>query len=135
MFQRGAGSLAVVLEEQDVAQPPVVLQVVDAVTESPENLFDRFFAELGQAQRVLRGLDEDFVRTDSLHLVEQPFAFAFELAFNAEDGELVGYDSQRPAALIGAAAVAIGKNLRGRLPFVARTKGTETAGSFRRYGL
>ena len=45
-------------------------------------------------QRVLRRLDHDFVRADTLHLVEQSFALALQLAFDAEHRKLVGNHAQ-----------------------------------------
>ena len=40
MFERGSGGFAVVLEKQDIAEAPVVLQIEDAVAIGPENFLD-----------------------------------------------------------------------------------------------
>jgi hypothetical protein len=73
---------------------------------------------------VLRGFDDDFVRADAVHFVEEAFAFAVEIAFDAERREAVGYDANVPAGSVGAAAVAaVDENFRRSFVLRAGTEG------------
>ncbi len=70
-------------------------------------------------------LDNDFVRANALHLVEDAFAFAVQIAFDAQHRKLVRDHAQRPTWLVRARAVSIGEHLRRRLGFVPGTEGAE----------
>src|SRR5205085_12223668 len=69
MFERRAGGFAVVFENQDVLEAAVFLQVENAVAEGPEDVFDPFGREGGEAGVVVGGLDDDLMRADAVHLV------------------------------------------------------------------
>src|SRR5258706_7694585 len=69
VLQGGAGVLAVVLEDQDVAEAVVVLEVHHAVPEGPEHVLDLLRRQLAQLLRVIGRLDDDLVRADPVHLV------------------------------------------------------------------
>ena len=125
MFQRRAGRLALILEQKDIAQPAVVLEVLDPVLEGVENLFYRFLRKVRETQRMLGRLDHDFMRAHTLHFVEQSIALAIEIAFNPEDRKLVGDHAQAPSRLVGRGAVPESEHFRGRLAFIARAEGAE----------
>ena len=100
MFQRRARRLAVILEEDDVAEAPVALQIVDAIFERPENFFDLLFRHFAERHGVLRRLDDDLMRADAVHLVVHAVALAVQLAFDAEHRKFVGHDAHAPARLV-----------------------------------
>ena len=56
MFQRCAGGLAVILEEDDVAEAVVLLEIVDALLEGPQDLFDLLFRHPAEGLVVVRRL-------------------------------------------------------------------------------
>ena len=120
MFDGSARGFAVILEDQDVAESFVVLQIEHAVAIGPQNVFDGAFRESGQSGRVIRRFDDHFMRADAVHFVEEAFAFAVEIAFDAQSGKFVGHDAHRPARSVRAAvAAAIDQNLRRSLGLVA----------------
>ena len=74
---------------------------------------------------MLRRLDDDFVRADAVHFVEQAFALAVEFAFDAQRGKSIGDHANVPAGGIRACAIAAIRQDFGRgLQFISRTKGT-----------
>src|SRR2546422_6253192 len=52
-----------------------------------QDIFDRAFRQRGQRRSVLRGFDDHFVRPDAVHLVEQPFPFLPQIAFDSQRSE------------------------------------------------
>src|SRR2546422_5668662 len=89
-----------------------------------QDIFDRAFRQRGQRRSVLRGFDDHFVRPDAVHLVEQPFPFLPQIAFDSQRRKFVGHDAHLPTRSVCAAAVApIDKNFRRRFRFVSITEG------------
>src|SRR5262249_30185073 len=119
MFERSAGGLAIILEQDDAAEALVLLQIIDALLEGPEHFSDLARGHLGERLLVLARLDDDFVRTNAAHLVVHSFAGAVETPFNAEHGKLVGNDTDTPARLVAAAVRAVSQHLRRSLLLVA----------------
>ena len=122
MFQRRARRFAVVLEKQDVAEAAVLLQIVDALLERPEHLFDLLLRHLAQGLVVVRPLDDHLVGADAVHLVVHALALAVQLAFDAQRRELVGHHAHPPSRLVAVAGVAVGQHLRRRLVFISVTE-------------
>src|SRR5208283_5767751 len=76
-----------------------------------------------QGRLVLGRFNNLLVRSDPVHFVEQPFAFAIELAFNPQRWKAIRDHTDVPAGGIGASPVAaVGQNLRRCLSFIARTE-------------
>ncbi len=124
MLERSSRSFAMILENQDVAEALVVFQVEHAVAIGPKNVFHCFLRQLRQGGLVLRRFDDDFVRADAVHLVEQAFAFAVQFPFNAQSGKSIRHDADIPSRCVRAGAIAaVGENLRRRLRFIARAEG------------
>ena len=72
---------------------------------------------------MIRRFNDHFVRADAVHLVEQAFAFAVQIAFDPQRGKFIRDHAHVPARRIWAAAVSsVLQNLRRRLRFVARAK-------------
>src|SRR2546426_9619698 len=136
MLERGTGGFAVILENQDVLETAVLLEVENTVAEGPEHVFDALGRQRAQAGVVVRGLDNDLVRSDAVHLVEHALGLAVQIALDAEGRELVGNHAHRPAravALWRRSSIGIGTiglNLRGSLILVTVTKGTKTTLEF-----
>src|SRR5258708_7054299 len=128
MLQRRAGCFAVIFEHQDVLEAAVLLEVENAVAEGPEQVFHALDRHGGQALHVVRRLDHDFVRADSVHPVKHAVSLAVEVALDAQCGKFVRHHAQVPS---GGGAVSIfrgtvGQNLRRRLALIAGTKRTES---------
>ena len=54
VLERGAGSLAVILEDEDVLEATIFLEIENTVAECPEHVFDTFGRKIGQAGIVVR---------------------------------------------------------------------------------
>ena len=83
MGDRSSGSLAMVFEKEYVTQPRVALEVEASVAESPEQILDPFFGQIGERYLVFRTLDNDLVSADSTHLIVQALAHTIEQTFDA----------------------------------------------------
>ena len=105
MLERRAGRRAVVLEDQDVAEPPILLQVGHPLAVRPEHLLDLRLAHRRQRLVVIRRLDDHFVRADAVHPIEQPLAFAIEIALHLQRRKPVRHDAEVPARRVRRAAV------------------------------
>src|ERR1700757_879352 len=89
MLYRGSRSFTVVLENQHIAETLVILQVQHPVTVGPKDIFNSLLGQLRQRGLVLRRLDDDFMRADAVHLVEQAFSFAVEFPFDSQRGKAI----------------------------------------------
>src|ERR1035441_5058304 len=118
MLQRSAGGIAMVLEEDDVAEAVVLFEIVDAFLEGPEDLFDELFGHAAEGLVVVGSFHNDLVGADAVHLVVHALALAVQLAFDAENGELIGHDAHPPAGLIAIPRGAVGQHLGRCLVFV-----------------
>ena len=122
---------AVVLEDDDVAEPEVLLEIQHAIAPGPEHPLDGLLGHRRQRGAVLRRLDDHFVRADPVHPVEQPLALAIQRAFDPQHRKLVRHDAHFPASAVGGRAVAIGQNLGRRLvlvPFAERAESVRPGG-------
>src|SRR5579871_961349 len=66
MLQRRPGSLAMILEDQNVLKPAVLLQVENAVAEGPQNIFDAFRWQGREVGIVVWSLDDYLVRANAV---------------------------------------------------------------------
>src|SRR5208283_199906 len=125
MFDGSASGLAMILENKNVAEALVILKVEHAVAIGPEDVFNGLLRKLRKGGLMLRRLDNDFVRADAVHLVEQALALAVEFAFDAQCRKPIGDHANVPARSVRASAVAaIGQDFGRGLQFISRTKGT-----------
>src|ERR1700722_7108949 len=109
-----------ILENQDVAKPFVVLEIEHAVAVSPENVLDGALRQGSQSRGVIGRFHDNLVRADAIHLVKEAFTFAVEIALDAECGEFIGHDANGPSGGVRASvAAAVDENLRRRLDFMA----------------
>src|SRR6202521_4699749 len=124
VLQRSPGRLPVILENQDVLKAPVLLQIKNAVAEGPKHTFDSFGRQCCQAGIMIGSFNDDLVRPDPIHPVEQALGLAVQVALNAECRELVGNHPHRPSRRIALRwrppirVRAVRLNLRRRLAFV-----------------
>src|SRR5579862_6072622 len=77
---------------------------------------------------MIRRLDNDFVRTDSVHTIKQAFPLAVQLSLDSQRGKLVGNYAHIPARRVcrGATAPPVGQYLRRRLALIAITERTKS---------
>src|SRR5450759_4651654 len=111
MLQRGARGVAMVLEEEDVTEAAVFLEIVDALLEGPEGLFDELLGHVAEGLVVVGPFDDDLMGADAVHLVVHALALAVQLAFDAEDGEFIGHDAHAPPGLVAVPGGAVGQHL------------------------
>src|SRR5580700_10949602 len=123
MLERCAGGFSVILENQNVAEALVVLEVQHAVAEGPEHVFDLLFSHRCQSAAMVGRFDDDLVRADAVHPIEEPFAFPVQVSLDAQRGKFVGNDAHLPARCVRAASIApVLENLGRRLGFMPVTK-------------
>src|ERR1700674_556720 len=138
MLERSACGFSVILENQDVLEPPVFLEIQNAVAEGPKHVFDALGRQRRQAGIMIRRLDNEFMGADPVHLVEQAFGLPVEVPLNAQRRKLVGDNSHRPPGRIALGrwtAIRVGTvslNLGWGLALVPITEGTETTLNFHR---
>src|SRR6478735_4244163 len=114
-----------ILEHDDVAEAPVLLQVLDAFAARPQHLLHCSIAHGGQRLVVSRCLDDDLVRADAVHLVEQPLTLPVQRSFYSQHRKLIGDHAQIPAWRVGRTAIpAKGRDLMGRHRLVPLAEGT-----------
>src|ERR1700747_744718 len=133
VFERSARRLTVVLENQNVFKAPVFLEIKDAVAKSPQHVFNALRRHGGEGSVMVGGLNGDFVRADTIHLVEHALGLAIQIAFNPQGRKLVRDDAHGPARSIAQGrrtAIRIrpvGLNLGWSFSLVPRAEGAEAA--------
>ncbi len=74
---------------------------------------------------MVRRLNHNFVRADSIHLVKKSFAFTVQFALNAQRGKFVWHNPDAPARRVWASAVpTVNENFRRSSRFIAHAEGT-----------
>src|SRR5882724_2196735 len=136
MLQGRAGSFAVVLKNHDVLEAPVLFQVENTVAEGPQYVLYPLQRHGCQGLHVVGRFDYNFMRADAVHLVKHAVGLAAQIALYAQRRKFVCYYAQVPAFAVVYCLVVrtVGKNLRRRLAFIARTEWTE-ASAFGYYAL
>ena len=114
-----------VLENQNVAEAFIVLQVQHAVPVSPQHVFHSAFWERRQRGGVIRRFNDHFVRADSVHLVEQAFSFAVQLAFDPQRRKAIRHHAQLPSRRVRSSPISpVYQHFRRRLGLIAEAEGT-----------
>src|ERR1700735_1863243 len=133
MLERCSGGLTVILKQQDVLKPAVLLKIENAVAKCPQHVFNPFRGQGCETGGVVGSFDNHFMRPDTVHPVEHSFGLAVQRTFNAEGGKLVRYYTHRPPWRVplgcrsSMRSWTVVLNLRRCLPFVAIAKGAESA--------
>src|SRR5260370_30428476 len=119
------GGLAVILEDENVAEALVILQVQHAVAIAPEHVLAGSFGQARERRKMIRRLNHDFVRADSVHLVKETSSFAVQFALDAQRGKFVWDNPDAPARRVGASAVpTVNEDFRRSSRFIARAERT-----------
>src|SRR5437016_896039 len=72
---------------------------------------------------MVRRLNHDFVRADSVHFVKETFPFAVQFALDTQRGKFVWLNSNAPARRIWASAIpSVDENFRRSSSFIARAE-------------
>src|SRR4030081_2925199 len=131
MFERRSGRLSVILENQDVFEPPILLQVKDTIAESPKHIFDSFWRKRGETSAVIGSFNDDFVGPHAVHPVEHTLGLAAQASLYAQGWKLIGNYAHRPSRRIAlrrrpsVGIRTIGLNLRRCLALISITEGAE----------
>src|SRR6266571_2726797 len=136
VLQRGPGGRAVVLEDQDVAEPGVFPQVQDAVAVRPEDVLKLLLRQARQRRLVIGRFDDHLVGAHPVHAIVEPNPLAPEIALDLQRRELVRDHAQAPPRRVGrATGGTVREDLRRRLRFVPRTERAQRLGRNRRHHL
>ena len=128
MLERRPGHRAVILEQEDVAQPEVLLEIEHALAARPQDTLDLRFGHQRERPIVMRRLDDHLVGADPVHAIEHPLAFAVDRPFHLERRKLVRHDADVPPGRVPPPAVlAVRQQLRRRHRLVTRTERTVLA--------
>src|SRR5260370_8477558 len=100
MLQGCAGSLAMILKDQDIFEPLVALQIEDSLPESPKHIFDALQGHRRQSLHVVGRFDDHLVSAHAVHAVEHALVHPIQIALNANRSKLVGYHAQVPARYV-----------------------------------
>src|SRR3984957_20598948 len=136
MLQRRSGGLTVILEQQDVLKPAVLLKIENAVAKCPQHVFNPLRGQGCETGVVVGSFDNDFMRPNAVHPVKHSLSLAVQRAFNAQSGKLVRHHTHRPPWCIplgGWSSIrswAVGLNFRRCLTFVAIAKGANPPFNF-----
>src|SRR5580693_21674 len=95
-----------ILENQDITKPLVILEIEHAIAVGPEDVLDSSIRQGSQSCQMVGSFDDHFVGADAVHFVEEAFAFAIEIAFDAKSRKFVGHYAHRPPWRVGAAIAA-----------------------------
>src|SRR5947199_8040734 len=133
VLQRCPGRLAMILENQNVFEPPVFFQVQYPVPKCPQNILNALRRQRRHAGRVIGRLDNDLVGPNPIHAIKHSFSLTVQRALDTQRRKLIGDYAHRPSrciplrrrATIGVRPV--GLNFRGCLGFVSVTERAETA--------
>ena len=124
MIDGCARGLSVILENQNVPEALVIFQIQHPVAVSPEHVFHRALRKSGQRRRMVRRLDDHFMRADSVHLVEEALSLAVQFAFDTQCGKFIRHHANVPARRVRPSAIpSINQNLRRSLGFIPRAEG------------
>ena len=133
VFQRGPSRRAVVLEDQDVAEPAVFPQVQDAVAVRPEDVLKLLLRQARQRRLVIGRFDDHLVGAHPVHAIVEPNPLAPEIALDLQRRELIRHHAQAPPRRVGhATGGTVRENLRWRLRFVPRAERAQRLGRQRR---
>ena len=69
MLQRGTGGRAVVLEDENVAEPKILSEIDHAVAIGPQHVLDLLSRKIGEAFDMAGGFDDDFMGAHAVHAV------------------------------------------------------------------
>src|SRR6266446_5521946 len=132
VLERSSGRFAMILEDQDVLEAPVLLEVENAVAESPKYVFDPPGRQGRQGRVVIGRFDDDLVGADAIHLVEHTLGLLVQVAFDSESRKLVGHHAHRPAGTVllsrgPVRARTIGQNLRRSFALISVVERTKTS--------
>src|SRR5579872_5197444 len=122
-----------ILEDQNVLEPPVLLQIENSIAEGPQNIFDTFRRQRCEVGVMVWSLDDYLVRADAVHAVKHAFGLPVQISFDSERRKLIGDHAHGPSRCIPLrtrSTVRIGTirlNFRRRLALVPITEGTKSS--------
>jgi hypothetical protein len=104
MGDRGAGQVALVLEDQDILEAVIAGQVGHARPIGVHDRGDVPLGQVGQLHIVVGRLGDDLMRADAGHLVEHADPFPRQLPLDAQHGIFVRQHAHLPAGRVGGRA-------------------------------
>src|SRR5260370_33296011 len=112
-----------VFENEDVAKALIMFQIQPTVAISPEHGLHGTFGQGGERCKMVWRFDHNFVRADSIHLVEETLSLAVQFTLDAQCWKLVGHNPDAPARRVWASAVPpIDEDFRGSSSFIAHAE-------------
>jgi hypothetical protein len=127
VFQGGACSHAVVLEDEDIAEPWVTLEVGDPFAVGPEHVLHCFGRKSRQRLLMERGFNQNLMGSDPVHLVVDAFPLTIQFSFDSKGREFVRNNPETPSRRIRRCSVASkGEDLWRSFVLVSLAQGTES---------
>ena len=94
-------SRTVVFEDADVLETLVFLEILNALSNKLEKLFERGIARIPQLPIVIWSLEQDFVRSDGLHPIVKTIAASVGIALNAVESRGMNDCARGPLGSVG----------------------------------
>jgi hypothetical protein len=129
VFQGGACSHAVVLKDQDIAEPRVTLEINDPFTVGPKHVLHCFGRKGCQRFLMERGFNQNLMGSDPVHFVVNALSLTIQFSFNSKSREFVRDNPEAPSLRIRrCSGVSKGEDLWRRFVLVSLAQGTESTG-------
>jgi hypothetical protein len=132
VFQGGACSHAVVLKDQDIAEPWVTLEINHPFAIGPKHVLHCFGRKGRQRLLMERGFNQNLVGSDPVHFIVDAFSLTIQFSFNSKGREFVRDNPEAPSRRIRRRSVASkGENLWRCFVLVSLAQRTESTGWLR----
>ena len=79
MLERSTRGFSMILEQQDVVQPPVLLEIEHTFAKRPQHIFYLLVAHGTQGRDMIRRFDDHLMGPYAIHAIKQTVAFAVEV--------------------------------------------------------
>ena len=134
MLYRRPRRFAVVLENENVAEPPVLFQIQHTVAKSPKHVFHCLLTDGGQRGLMIGSFNDDFMGSNTIHLVKQALTLAIQIPFNAQGREFIGDYPKVPSRTVSSTSIrSITQDFRRRFVFISVAKWAKSAFDLNRF--
>ena len=90
MLHRCSGGLPVILEDQNVLEPPVFGQVIKPALVFIDHVEHFLIIEIGEVTLVRRRFDENFMRANTVGKRVHPIVAQIKISFDPQGGKFIG---------------------------------------------
>src|SRR4030042_4130406 len=127
VFQGSACSHAVVLKDQDIAEPWITLEINDPFAVGPKHVLHCVGRKGHQRLLMERGLHQNLMGSDPVHFIVDALSLTIQFPFNSKSREFVRDNPEAPSRRIRRRPVAPkGEDLWGCFVLVSLAQGAES---------